>query len=141
MPISLSCPSCQKPYKVPDTLAGKQVRCQKCSQVFTVAAAPAPSAPALDPLLAADLPPLGPALPASSGMTLPSGGLGAPLAPSANPLGFAPSSYAPADYSPSAGMPGNYAPGGNPSGGPTNTGIRIGGACGIGLGVHCCCCA
>ena len=40
------CPKCQKKYKVPDSLAGKQVRCKNeaCRQVFTLAA-PAASAP------------------------------------------------------------------------------------------------
>jgi predicted Zn finger-like uncharacterized protein len=135
MPISLSCPSCQKPYQVPETLAGKQVRCQKCSHIFTVAAAApvltpaaaarAPAAPALDPLLA-DLPPLGPALPAAT--TLPAAGLGTPLSPGGRPLGYAPqpNPYAP----PSFGGP--TAP---PLEGPSDTQFRLGAAAAVGLGL------
>ena len=125
MSISLSCPSCNKPYSVPDTLAGKQVRCQKCSQVFTVAAAaPALSAaPALDPLLA-DLPPLGPALPATA--TLPAAGLGIPLSPGGRPLGYAPTTD---PYAPSS-MAGPTAP---PLAGPTDMQFRLGAAGSLGL--------
>ena len=129
MPISLSCPCCQKPYNVPDTLAGKQVRCQKCSHVFTVTAPqPAPlQPPALDPLLAGDLPPLGPALP-SGAATLPSAGLGPPLSPGRRPLGYAPQ---PNPYaSPSFGGP--AAP---PLEGPSDTQFRLGAAAAIGLGL------
>jgi predicted Zn finger-like uncharacterized protein len=129
MPISLACPSCQKPYNVPDTLAGKQVRCQKCSHVFTVTAPQlAPLQPtALDPLLAGDLPPLGPALP-SGAATLPSAGLGPPLSPGGRPLGYAPQ---PNPYaSPSFGGP--TAP---PLEGPSDTQFRLGAAAAIGLGL------
>jgi predicted Zn finger-like uncharacterized protein len=132
MPISLSCPSCKKPYSVPDTLAGKQVRCQKCSHTFTVAAAAAPApalapvAPALDPLLA-DLPPLGPALPQGQ-TTLPAAGLGTPLSPGGRPLGYAPppDPYAPSSYAGSSGPPLE---------GPTDTQFRLGAAAAIGLGL------
>ena len=128
MPISLSCPSCNKPYNVPDTLAGKQVRCQQCSHVFTVAA-PQPAAlqpVGLDPLLGADLPPLGAPLPAAA--ALPAAGLGTPLSPEGRPLGYAPhrDPYAPSNYG------GPVAP---PLEGPTDMQFRLGalGALGIGL--------
>src|SRR6266542_4468557 len=32
MPIAVLCPSCQASLKVPDQMAGKQVKCPKCSQ-------------------------------------------------------------------------------------------------------------
>lgn len=131
MPITLSCPSCQKPYQVPDKLAGKQVRCQQCSHVFTVAA-PQPAAfqpVGLDPLLGADLPPLGPALPATGGTTLTAAGLGTPLSPGGRPLGYAPTPgdpFAPSSYG------GPTAP---PLEGPTDTQFRWGSAGAIGLGL------
>jgi predicted Zn finger-like uncharacterized protein len=39
MPVRLSCPGCQAPYVLPDEQRGKQMRCGKCQQVFTVPAA------------------------------------------------------------------------------------------------------
>jgi len=130
MPISLACPACNKSYNVPDTLAGKQVRCQQCSHVFTVAA-PQPAALqplqplGFDPLLGADLPPLGAPLPSAA--TLPSAGLGTPLSPGGRPLGFAPPAdpYAPSSYGPTA----------PPLEGPTDFQFRMGalGAIGIAL--------
>lgn len=38
MPISLSCPSCDRGLKVKDELAGRKIRCPKCSKVITVPA-------------------------------------------------------------------------------------------------------
>ena len=127
MPISLACPSCNKPYNVPDTLAGKQVRCQQCSHVFSVTAPqPAVLQPVgLDPLFG-DLPPLGAPLPSAA--TLPAAGLGTPLSPEGRPLGYAPARdpYAPSNYG------GPVAP---PLEGPTDFQFRMGalGALGIAL--------
>ncbi len=36
MPIQTSCPNCDAPYTLADTMAGKQVRCKTCQQVFAV---------------------------------------------------------------------------------------------------------
>src|ERR1700730_13772908 len=36
MPISTYCVSCRSLIRLPDELAGKQVRCQKCNQLFIV---------------------------------------------------------------------------------------------------------
>jgi len=36
MPISVSCPECQSPYKVPDTAAGKAIKCKKCGATVPV---------------------------------------------------------------------------------------------------------
>ena len=44
MPISFACPQCARPIKAPDNLAGKQGKCPGCGSVFTVPAAPAPTA-------------------------------------------------------------------------------------------------
>lgn len=47
MPIEFACPSCQKQFRVADSMAGKQARCT-CGQVVTVpggAAAPPPTSP------------------------------------------------------------------------------------------------
>jgi hypothetical protein len=126
MPISLSCPSCNKPYSVPDVLAGKQVRCQQCSHVFTVAPPQtlALQPTALDPLFGADLPPLGAPLPSAA--LLPAAGLGTPLSPGGRPLGFAPpiDPYAPSAYG------GPAAP---PLEGPTDFQFRMGSLAAIGI--------
>ena len=48
MPISATCPSCKTTFRVPDELAGKKVKCQKCQTPFIVAksdSAPAPKKP------------------------------------------------------------------------------------------------
>lgn len=125
MPISLSCPSCQKAYSVPDSLAGKQVRCKDCSHVFAVAAPQsAQVAPAvLQPLLAAELPPLG-----GYGPSLPAGQNPLGTLPPANPLGYAPlpaGSFAP-------GYGGPQAP---PLEGPTDAQFRWGSAAAIAIGI------
>jgi LSD1 subclass zinc finger protein len=44
MPVSFPCPGCQRPLQVPDSLAGKKVRCPGCNVVTTV---PAPVEPPL----------------------------------------------------------------------------------------------
>jgi len=45
--MTVQCPSCSKMYNVPETMAGKQVRCKKCGMVFAIASdAQAPGAPA-----------------------------------------------------------------------------------------------
>jgi HEAT repeat protein len=36
MAIRFTCPSCEKPYKVPDAFAGHQARCKRCGEVTTV---------------------------------------------------------------------------------------------------------
>ena len=41
MPIPMSCPQCQKAYKLSDDKQGKQIRCRACSHVFRVAKPPA----------------------------------------------------------------------------------------------------
>lgn len=130
MPISIACPSCSKPYNVPDKLAGKQVRCQQCSHVFTVAALqPAALQPAgLDPLLSADLPPLGAPLPSAA--MLPAAGLGTPLSPEGRPLGYAPLAAA-SPYAPSS-LGGPVAP---PLEGPTDAQFRLGSLAAIGIGL------
>ena len=38
MPISLTCPSCERGLKVKDELAGRKIKCPKCSEVITVPA-------------------------------------------------------------------------------------------------------
>jgi hypothetical protein len=72
MPLTIACTKCGKQYQVAEHAVGKQVRCQQCATVFTVAA-PAPVA-ALDPLgdlSLASLPPADPLrFPALGGGTL-----------------------------------------------------------------------
>lgn len=34
MPFSISCPNCSKQYNLPDSIAGKSVRCKQCSAAF-----------------------------------------------------------------------------------------------------------
>ena len=36
MPISTSCPNCKAIFRLPDDMAGKTVKCQKCQQLFVV---------------------------------------------------------------------------------------------------------
>ena len=64
MPITTTCPGCKARFRLPEELAGKQVRCQKCAQMFTVPmalaglSAPAIAAPEEAPIpAAADTPP------------------------------------------------------------------------------------
>lgn len=61
MAISTLCPNCKALFKLGDELAGKQVRCQKCSQRFVV---PTPTTsepavlPAAPPIMIIDEPPV-----------------------------------------------------------------------------------
>lgn len=57
MPISVQCASCKANFKAPDTLAGKRVKCPKCSQGIAVPSAtstgsppPTPPAPTRPPV-------------------------------------------------------------------------------------------
>ncbi len=43
MPQVIRCPKCAKMMQVPDGVAGKQVRCPSCKQIFLVGATPAPA--------------------------------------------------------------------------------------------------
>jgi predicted Zn finger-like uncharacterized protein len=61
MPITTTCPGCKALFRLPEELAGKQVRCQKCAQMFevplpivatVVPAAVAADSPAEAPILA-----------------------------------------------------------------------------------------
>lgn len=45
MPIDVYCESCQKKLRVPDTVAGKRIKCPKCQSVLSVPAASAAAAP------------------------------------------------------------------------------------------------
>ena len=38
MPIAVSCPECSSGYRVPDTAAGKAIKCKKCGTRVPVAA-------------------------------------------------------------------------------------------------------
>ena len=40
MSIAAKCPKCQATFNLPDDLAGKKVKCQKCAAIFTVSAKP-----------------------------------------------------------------------------------------------------
>ena len=42
MAISITCPGCQSVYPVPETLAGKTIRCKKCGEMVAVSAPPPP---------------------------------------------------------------------------------------------------
>ena len=50
MPITTSCPGCKSLFRLPDDLAGQEVRCQKCAQLFVV---PIPKTGATDPSVVA----------------------------------------------------------------------------------------
>src|SRR5688500_12017991 len=51
MPIEVSCRSCAGQFRVPDTAAGKKIRCPKCKGAIDVpaASAPPPAAPEFVP--------------------------------------------------------------------------------------------
>src|SRR6185437_13408394 len=40
MPLSLTCPECAGKLKVPDTAAGKKIKCPKCTAIFVAAEPP-----------------------------------------------------------------------------------------------------
>jgi predicted Zn finger-like uncharacterized protein len=44
MPISTNCPKCAALFRLPDELAGRRVKCQRCGQIFQAPAAAAPAA-------------------------------------------------------------------------------------------------
>jgi predicted Zn finger-like uncharacterized protein len=44
MPISTNCPKCAALFRLPDELAGRRVKCQRCGQIFQAPAAGAPTA-------------------------------------------------------------------------------------------------
>ncbi len=136
MTISFKCPSCAKPYNVPDQLAGKKSKCN-CGNQFVIPAAastpqvtpqtaPMPSPglpPQSNPNAAVGANPLG-GMPAPAAGQTPLGGFPTPPA-GANPPGGMP--MPPAGANPLGGMP--AAPGGNPLGGlPAGTpGMQAGG--------------
>src|SRR5579859_831742 len=43
MPIQVSCPSCQRQLRVPDTLLGQRVKCPSCEATFDASEAPPPA--------------------------------------------------------------------------------------------------
>jgi predicted Zn finger-like uncharacterized protein len=45
MPIQVTCPSCERPLRVPDELLGQQVKCPACQHTFEATAVESPSAP------------------------------------------------------------------------------------------------
>ena len=51
MSINTTCPGCKSLFRLPEELAGKTVRCQKCAQLFVV-----PGPPAADPEPSAEAP-------------------------------------------------------------------------------------
>lgn len=57
MPISTNCPKCAALFRLPDELAGRRVKCQRCGQIFQAPAATAPAVASPPP------PPLHPARP------------------------------------------------------------------------------
>ena len=136
MTISFKCPSCAKPYNVPDQLAGKKSKCN-CGNQFVIPAAastpqvtpqtaPMPSPglpPQSNPNAAVGANPLG-GMPAPAAGQTPLGGFPTPPA-GANPPGGMP--MPPSGANPLGGMP--AAPGGNPLGGlPAGTpGMQAGG--------------
>jgi predicted Zn finger-like uncharacterized protein len=45
MPIEFACPSCKKPYRVKDELAGKSAKCGKCGNRMKIPVMPASNSP------------------------------------------------------------------------------------------------
>jgi hypothetical protein len=52
MPIQISCPSCGRALRVPDTLLGQNVKCPSCEATFDAAIAGPPSDAIRDPVAA-----------------------------------------------------------------------------------------
>ncbi len=78
MPITTSCPGCKSLFRLPDDLAGQEVRCQKCAQLFVV---PMPTTGATEPsVVALQAPPEAPP-PAAPPEDAPSEGAPAPETP------------------------------------------------------------
>ena len=121
MPLTIACTKCGKQYQVADHLAGKQVRCQQCATVFTIAA-PAPVEADLDPLGDLSLA----SLPAADPLKTPALGGG-----TLNPLGSLPAAKASAKSAADWHQHGVE----NPSGGPPDKAMRLGavGLAAIGL--------
>ena len=46
MPIAVTCPECASDYRVPDTAAGKAIKCKKCGARVSIAAGRNGAAPA-----------------------------------------------------------------------------------------------
>src|SRR5262245_19372299 len=57
MPISTNCPKCAALFRLPDELAGRRVKCQRCGQIFQAPAAAAPAAVSPPPPPSAPSPP------------------------------------------------------------------------------------
>src|SRR5207248_4624091 len=55
MSISTICPNCKALFRLADEMAGKKVKCQKCSQIFTVATADAKADPDMSVKSAIDM--------------------------------------------------------------------------------------
>jgi predicted Zn finger-like uncharacterized protein len=45
MPIQVSCPNCNRPLRVPDSLVGRKVKCTHCQTTFTASTGDEPAAP------------------------------------------------------------------------------------------------
>ena len=117
MTITFKCPSCSKPFNVPDQLAGKKSKCSCGHQFVIPAAAPAPAPTSPAPVPGRQGPGTQPLAPANP--------LGQMPQTTGNPLGGMPT--APGGGNPLGGMPMPPA-GGNQLGGlPTGTGLPAGG--------------
>jgi LSD1 subclass zinc finger protein len=66
MPLVMICPSCRSPMQLPDDAAGKQFRCGKCQNVFSVGSAPGKPPVAVEQSRAAQRPAASPGGPATS---------------------------------------------------------------------------
>src|SRR5262245_18629579 len=64
MPISTNCPKCAALFRLPDELAGRRVKCQRCGEIFQAPAAAAPAADSPPQPPSAPSPPARPEKPA-----------------------------------------------------------------------------
>lgn len=81
--VKVLCPACSQSYKVRQDKLGKQIACQKCGEMFTLAAAEA--ATAASPVPGPSVPQQPPAVPAAEAVSLQSNASALPIANSSEP--------------------------------------------------------
>lgn len=63
MSLTVACPGCKRTLRVPDTAAGKKIKCPLCGEMFAMPAAPTAPAPPAGVTTGASTPPRTPPTP------------------------------------------------------------------------------